>query len=174
MLTALSISLVSASAIIFFSRRLLRYLRHFQEGEYSRRQFANWVIANGIYDKKGSLIATIAALALELTEESGLIFIALVICTISSCALVWLALWENDPREVRVGGFRLQPTPRATAVYNLALSLYSIVLTFTIVSTYKLGAGDDIACYWLVVIVAIQSSPIWLVLASTLTIRLRG
>ena len=67
MLTALSLSLISAAAIIFFSRRLLRYLRNFQEGGYSRMQFTNWVIANGIYDKKGSLIATIAALSLELT-----------------------------------------------------------------------------------------------------------
>lgn len=73
-------------------------MRHFQEGGYSRRQFKDWVIANGIYDKKGS----------------------------------------------------------------------SIGLTLAIFAVYKLGANDEIGCYWLVVIVAIQSSPLWLVLASTL------
>jgi hypothetical protein len=162
---ALSLSLISAAAIIFFSRRLLCYMRHFQEGGYSRTQLKNWVITNGIYDKKGSLIATIAALALELTEQKSIV-ISLVICAGAAAALVWLGLWENDPR--KVGPFKLQTTPQATATYNLALGLYSIAFTIVVISVYKLGARDDLACYWLVVIFAIQSSPIWLVLASTL------
>ncbi|WP_310422560.1 hypothetical protein [Chamaesiphon sp. VAR_48_metabat_135_sub] len=166
MITALSLSITSAAAIMFFSRRLLCYMRHFQEGGYSRRQFKDWVIANSVYDKKGSLIATIAALLLELTEHSNVRGIQLAICTISAIALVWLGFWENDPREV--GPFKLKPTKRATTTYNLAVGLYSIALVIVTISVYKLGARDDIACYWLVVIAAIQSSPIWLVIASTL------
>ncbi|MCY7335864.1 MAG: hypothetical protein LH613_06565 [Chamaesiphon sp.] len=152
------------AAIIFFSHRLLCYMRHFQEGGYSRRQFKNWVIANGIYDKKGSSIATMTALMLELIERGKMT--SLVICTLGVIALIWLSIWEQDPREAKE--FPLQPTRRATRIYNLALALYSIGLTLTIFGVYKLGAGDEIACYWLVVIVAIQSSPLWLVLASTL------
>jgi hypothetical protein len=166
MATALSLSIISAAAIMFFSRRLLCYMRHFQEGGYSRRQLKNWVITNGVYDKKGSLIATIAALMLELTEEVKVVGIGLVICAIAAISLICLGLWENDPR--KFGTFKLQTTSQATATYNLALALYSIALVIVVVSVYKLGARDDIACYWLVVIVAIQSSPIWLVLASTL------
>jgi hypothetical protein len=166
MSTALSLSIVSAAAIMFFSRRLLCYMRHFQEGGYSRRQLKDWVISNSIYDKKGSLIATIAALLLELTEHSNVRGIGLIICTIAAIALIWLGLWENDPREI--GSFKLKPTQKATTTYNLALGLYSIALVIVMISVYKLGARDDLACYWLVVIGAIQSSPIWIAIASIL------
>jgi UDP-N-acetylmuramoyl-tripeptide--D-alanyl-D-alanine ligase len=165
MLIAFSISIVSAAAIIFFGHRLLCYLRHFQLGGYSRIQFKNWVVANGIYDKKGSLIATVTALLLELTEEKNLV-VSVVICTIGAAALVWLSIWEKDPRELELN--KLQPTAKATAIYNLALGLYSIAFPLVVIGVYQLGAGDDIACYWLVTIAAIQSSPMWLVLASTI------
>jgi hypothetical protein len=165
MLTALAISLISAAAIIFFSRRLLRYLCHFQECEYNRKQFRNWLLENSIYDRKGSLIATIVAIVLELIEGRN-IFISLFICTIGAIALVWLSLWEDDPR--KIGSVTLKTTEQAAKMYNLALGLYSISLPLAIVCVYKLGAGGDLACYWLVVIVAIQSSPLWLFFASTL------
>jgi UDP-N-acetylmuramoyl-tripeptide--D-alanyl-D-alanine ligase len=165
MLTVLAISLISAAAIIFFSRRLLRYLCHFQECGYDRQQFKNWLFENNIYDRKGSLIATISAIVLELVESRNLL-ISLVVCTIAAVALVWLALWENDPR--KVGPVMLKTTAKATNIYNLALVLYSIALPLAIVCVYILGAKEDLACYWLVVIVAIQSSPLWLFFASTL------
>ena len=165
MFTALSLSLISVAAIIFFSHRLLCYLRHFQEGNYSRKQFKNWLLANGVYDKKGSLIAAITAMMLKLTEGKHIV-ISLVICAIGAIALIWLSLWENDPREG--GSGRLKATAKATAIYNLALGLYSIAFPLVIICTYKLGAGRDLVCYWLVVIVAIQSSPIWIILASTI------
>lgn len=164
MFKALSLSLISVATIIFFSHRLLCYLRHFQEGGYSRTQFKNWLITNGIYDKKGSAIATMTALTLQLIERGKVT--SLVICTLGAIALICLSIWEPDPREA--GESPLQPTQRAMKIYNLALSLYSIALTLTIFAVYKLGAGNEIASYWLVVIVAIQSSPLWLVLASTL------
>jgi UDP-N-acetylmuramoyl-tripeptide--D-alanyl-D-alanine ligase len=164
MFKAISLSFISVATIIFFSHRLLCYLRHFQEGGYSRTQFKNWLSTNGIYDKKGSSIATMTALALELTERGKMI--SLGICTLGAIGLIWLSIWEPDPRKAEE--FPLQPTRRATRIYSLALALYSIGLTLTIFGVYKLGAGNEIACYWLVVIVAIQSSPLWLVMASTL------
>jgi hypothetical protein len=164
MFTALSLSFISAGAIIFFSRRLLCYLRHFQEGGYSRGQFKHWAIANKIYDKKGSLIATIAAFTIELTGETHVS--CLVISIIAAVALIWLAFWENDPR--KCGPFQLQETQQAAAIYNLSLGLYSIAFPLAVFVTHAVGAGDEIACYWLLVILAIQSSPLWLVLASKL------
>lgn len=165
MLITLCISVISVAAIIFFSRRLLRYLCHFQEFGYSKRQFKTWLVTNGVYDRKGSAIATIAALAIELTKEK--IFISLGVSIVGAIALVWLGFWEPDPR--KVGLYKLEVTDRATKIYNLALGIYSIAFIFTTVSVYALGANDDIACYWLVVIVAIQSSPIWLFLANNWT-----
>ena len=162
MRTALSLSIISAAAIIFFSRRLLCYLRHFQEVGYSTRMFKDWMLANGIYDKKGSLVATIAALIIEITKENSTN--SLIICIVAAIALIGLSLWEPDPRKV---GFPiLQPTKKAKNIYNLALSLYSIAFILCVMLIYRISADDDIAAYWLVVIVAIQSSPLWMIMAN--------
>jgi UDP-N-acetylmuramoyl-tripeptide--D-alanyl-D-alanine ligase len=170
MLIALCISIISVAAIIFYSRRLFRYLAHLQEVQYNRKQFKNWLVANGVYDRKGSAIATVAALAIELTKEK--IIISLIISLVGAIALIWLGFWEPDPRKIGVpsetGEFRLQATERATKLYNLALSIYSIVLILVILGAYALGADDDMAVYWLIVIFSIQSSPVWLLIASTL------
>jgi UDP-N-acetylmuramoyl-tripeptide--D-alanyl-D-alanine ligase len=162
MLTALSISLLSAATIIFFSHRLSCYLRHFQAGAYSKVRFKDWIVTNGVYDKKGSLIAAIAAVALALFRTD--LVICSIICAIAAVALIGLSVWEKSVR--KVGSLKLRPTKQAMAIYNLALGLYSIAFALVIVGSYKLGAGTEISHYWLVVIVAIQSSPVWLVLAS--------
>ncbi len=168
MLIALSLSIISAGAIVFFSRRLLCYLRHFQEVDYCKKNFKNWLLENGIYDKKGSMIAAGAALSIELTKEK--ILLSLLISVIASAGLVWLSLAENDPR--KTGSFKLQATQKSTGIYNIALGVYSILLVSSILSVYQLGADDDIACYWLVVIIAIQSSPILLVLSNSIHKRI--
>ena len=162
MRTALAISIIAATAIMFFSRRLLCYLRYFQEVGYSTRSFKDWIVANGIYDKKGSLIATIAALVIEITKQSRTN--ALIICIIAGIALVWLSLWEPDP--TKVGYPILQPTKEAKRIYNLALSLYSVALIIGFVLVRIVSVNYSIAAYWLLVIVAIQSSPLWMVAAN--------
>jgi hypothetical protein len=168
MLIALSISVISIGAIIFFSRRLFRYLCHFQEVRYSKRRFRTWLVTNGVYDRKGSAIATVAAITIELTKEK--ILISLSISIIGAIALIWLGFWEPDPRKIgilgKTGEYKLQVTARAMRLYNIALGIYSICLILINVGAYALGADDDIAVYWLIVIFAIQSSPIWLLLAS--------
>jgi hypothetical protein len=163
MLIALSISIISAAAILFFGRRLFRYLYHFQAVGYSHERFKSWLTLNGVYDRKGSAICTVAALAIELTKEK--ILISLIVSIVAAIALIWLGFWEPDPR--KVGASRLKVTERATKLYNLTLSIYSILLILMNVGAYALGANDDIAVYWLIVIFAIQSSPIWLLLASS-------
>jgi UDP-N-acetylmuramoyl-tripeptide--D-alanyl-D-alanine ligase len=164
MLTALSISVISVAAIVFFSRRLLCYLRHFQEVGYSARLFKDWMLANGIYDKKGSLVATLAALIIEITKESR--FNSLIICIVAAIALFGLSWWEPDPR--KVGYPILQPTKKATVIYNLALSLYSIAFVLSVIIVHQVSIDDDIAAYWLLVIVAIQSSPLWMIIANAI------
>ncbi len=164
MLIILCISSICAATIMFFSRRLLRYLWILQKDGYSRRQFGKGLMANNIYDRKGSLIATIAALAIEITREQ--LLISSLISILAAIALVYLGFWENDPRLSE--SVKLAETVRSQKIYNLSLSLYSIGLIIAIVSTYALVTHDDIACYWLIAIIAIQSSPIWLMLASSL------
>jgi hypothetical protein len=153
-----------AAAIMFFSRRLLRYLWIFQKDGYRRRQFSKGLMDNNIYDRKGSLVATIAALAIELTREQ--LVVSSIISILAAIALVYLGFWENDPRLSE--SVKLVETDRSQKIYNLSLSCYSICLIVANISAYALGADDDISCYWLIAIIAIQSSPIWLLLASSL------
>ena len=162
MLIILCISAICAATIMFFSRRLLRYLWILQRDGYRRRQFGKGLMENNIYDRKGSLIATIAALAIELTREQ--LVISSIISILAAISLVYLGFWEGDPRVSE--SVKLVATDRSRKIYNLSLSFYSIATIVAIVSTYALGADDDIACYWLIAIIAIQSSPIWIVLAT--------
>jgi UDP-N-acetylmuramoyl-tripeptide--D-alanyl-D-alanine ligase len=167
MTTALSLFVISTAAIIFFSHRLLGYLRHFQERDYSTKLFKNWLLTNRIYDKKGSLIATLAAIAVEITSKSQVG--SLVICTLAMAAFMWLSLWEGDPR--KVGYPVLVPTQRVIVTYGLALSLYAILLVLSIATIEHISANFSMSAYWLLVIVAIQSSPLWLFLANTIVVR---
>lgn len=160
---SLSVAITAVGAILFFSHRLLCYLRHFQELDYSKEQFRDWIFENGIYDKKGSLISAIAALTIELTREN--LVISLVVSTLATLVLVWVSLTEDNPM---TGTFNLKITTQAAGIYNIALGLYSILIAISFWITYALGADDDIACYWLVVIISIQSSPIWLILSNSL------
>jgi UDP-N-acetylmuramoyl-tripeptide--D-alanyl-D-alanine ligase len=169
MLTAISISVVAAATTIFYSRRLLCYLRHFQDNDYSPKLFTNWVIENGIYDRKGSLIATVAALTLEVAQTGRVI--SLLICVIASSVLVWQGLREVDPR--KAGYPILQPTQKARAVYNLSLNLYLFLFLCCSLIVYQISADRDLAAYWLIVIVAIQSSPLCLLLADAIVSRSR-
>jgi UDP-N-acetylmuramoyl-tripeptide--D-alanyl-D-alanine ligase len=165
MLIVLSISVIAAASIMFFSRRLLCYLRHFQDNKYSSRLFKDWLVANGIYDRKGSMVATLVALILEVTKMQELP--AFILCLISAAVMVWLSLQEVDPR--KAGHPLLRPTKQARGIYHLALSLYSITLVCLVVILHGHNADDeDLAAYWLIVIVAIQSSPIWLIFANRL------
>ena len=163
MTTTLCLFAISTAAIVFFSHRLLGYLRHFQEHNYSPTVFINWLLTNKIYDKKGSLIATLAAVGIEIAKVVNIS--SLIFCTIAMVAFIWLSLWEGDPR--KVGYPVLSPTPRVIAIYGVALSLYSISFVIGIATIYRIIANVDIAVYWLFVIVAIQFSPLWLFLANT-------
>ena len=162
MLIILCISAICAATIMFFSRRLLRYLWILQRDGYGRRKFGKGLMENNIYDRKGSLIATIAALAIELTREQ--LVISSIISILAAISLVYLGFWEGDPCVSE--SVKLVVTDRSRKIYNRSLSFYSIATIVAIVSTYALGADDDIACYWLIAIIAIQSSPIWIVLAT--------
>ena len=164
MLLALCLSIISTSAIVFSSHRLLCYLRHFQEVGYDEGRFGTWLRENSIYDRKGSSIATIAALIIELAH--GKVETTLIVSTVAGIGLVWLALTEDDPRQH--GVHLLQATKKSTAIYSMVLSWYSIMMVVAVMICYALGVHDDVVVYWLIIIISIQSSPIWLLLSARL------
>ncbi len=163
MLTIICLTIISAAAILFFTCRGLRYLRYFQQEEYNGNRFKDWFLEKSAFDKKGTLIA-LAAAALSRFATGGDMVLCLIICLLASAAVVFVGFQEEDPR--KVGKIKLNMTDRATAIYNLALGLYSIAVILTIIGTYALGAADNIYIYWLVVIGLIQSTPIWIAIAN--------
>ncbi|AFY94758.1 Mur ligase family protein [Chamaesiphon minutus] len=165
MLTLICLTIISAATILFFTRRGLRYLRYFQQEEYNGTRFKAWFLEKRTFDTKGTLIALIAA-ALSLFATGGDMFVCVAICAGAAATLVFLGFQEEDPR--KVGKIKLNMTDRATAIYNLALALYSIATLLIVTGTYFLGAGDSIYIYWFIAIALIQSSPIWIVIANAM------
>jgi UDP-N-acetylmuramoyl-tripeptide--D-alanyl-D-alanine ligase len=165
MLTTICLTIISAATILFFARRGLRYLRYFQQEEYNWARFKDWLLEKRTFDTKGTLAALIAALTSKF-GTGGRMADCLVICVMTASVLVFIGFKEEDPR--KVGKIKLNMTDRATAIYNLALALYAIATILIITGSYFLGAGDRIFIYWLVAVVLIQSSPIWIALANAI------
>jgi UDP-N-acetylmuramoyl-tripeptide--D-alanyl-D-alanine ligase len=165
MLTIICLTLISAATIIFFTRRGLRYLRYFQQEEYNGTRFKDWFLEKRTFDTKGTWIALIAVVTSKF-GTGGRMEDCLVICVMAAATLILIGFKEEDPR--KVGKIKLNMTDRATAIYNLALGLYSIATILIISGTYALGAGDGVYIYWLVAIGLIQSSPIWIVIANAI------
>ena len=168
MLLALCLSIICMATIVFSSHRLLCYLRHFQEVDYDKERFKLWMQENSIYDRKGSTIAAIAALIIEITHVK--IEIALIVSMIAGIGLIWIAWTEDDPQQ---DGFPLlQATKKSTAIYNIALGWYSILMVTAVLGCYTLGVYDDVVVYWLIVIISIQSLPMLLLLSTRIYKRL--
>jgi len=165
MLTIICLIIISAATIIFFTRRGLRYLRYFQQEEYNITRFKDWLLEQRTFDKKGTIIA-ITASVLSRFVSGGNMFICLVICLVTAAVLVFVGFQEEDPR--KVGKIKLNMTDRATAIYDLALGLYSIATILIISGIYAVGAGDSIYVYWLVAVGLIQSTPIWIAIANAI------
>jgi UDP-N-acetylmuramoyl-tripeptide--D-alanyl-D-alanine ligase len=165
MLTLICLTVISAATILFFTRRGLRYLRYFQQEEYNSTRFKDWFLEKSAFDKKGTLVALIAAAASKFAT-GGDMTSCLIVCLIAAAALVFVGFSEEDPRVV--GKIKLNMTDRATAIYNLALGLYAIAVISIISGAYFLGLGDSIYWYWLIAVGLVQSSPIWIVIANSI------
>jgi UDP-N-acetylmuramoyl-tripeptide--D-alanyl-D-alanine ligase len=165
MLTLICLTVISAATILFFTRRGLRYLRYFQQEEYNGTRFQAWFLEKSAFDKKGTLVALLAAAASKFAT-GGDMTLCLIVCLIAAAALVFVGFSEEDPRIV--GKIKLNMTDRATAIYKLALGLYAIAVISIISGAYFLGLGDSIYWYWLIAVGLVQSSPIWIVIANAI------
>lgn len=116
----LALFVITAGSFFFFSRRLLHYLRYFQQDNYDGARFFRWVVKKRLFDLKGSLVAIIAAF---------LVFIGLPALWVSLAgvgALGILVFLVRDPR--RGGKLRLHMTSRARRIYRTTLALYAAIL----------------------------------------------
>lgn len=147
---SLSALFVLLAAIVFATRRLLRYLHIFQQEEYDAGRFLNWLVSSIAFDKKLSA-ALILLIILALTTNVG----PLTLNIAFGVAFALSAAFEPDPRNDAKK--KLVLTQRATRILGTAF-----LLTF-IAACLALTFGAPWS--W---IVFVQAVPILLVAANYL------
>lgn len=112
--------LVLVAALVFSTRRLLRYLHIFQQEEYDGRRFINWLFAEAAFDKRLSAALLLLILAARYMNIGSIALdIALAV------ALFAFAAVEADPR--KEAKKKLVLTDRATRILGVAFLLTVIL-----------------------------------------------
>ena len=159
--------------LYFYYRRSLRYLKYFQQEDYTGKRFFNWLKEKKAYDRKGSNICV------------GMVFLAMVLgfwlhatstlplLALSLIALVLLAITahrEEDPRTT--GKIKLKMTARSKRIYYLSMALYVVASVATNIGWYlyiKNETPDLLPlAFWVNQFLLIRSQPLWLILANSL------
>jgi UDP-N-acetylmuramoyl-tripeptide--D-alanyl-D-alanine ligase len=167
-LTFFCLVIIAVSAIGFFYHRGFHYLRCLQHEQYNEKQFVDWLISNKVFDRKGSLIALIAAAASKYFANvtNG---IGLEVCIVATIALAALCFFEADPRQA--DSIDRQISWRMNKIYWLAMLFYSLFTICLIFSSYAVHIIVRVPWCWLAVILIIQSSPIWIILANRIVVK---
>jgi UDP-N-acetylmuramoyl-tripeptide--D-alanyl-D-alanine ligase len=140
--------LVIGAAIVFSTRRLLRYLHIFQQEEYDGRRFTNWLFSTAAFDKKLSAAIFLLIVA---ARSMNISWIALNIAI--AVAFIAFAAIETDPRQEAKK--KLVLTQRAVRILGVAFLLTVICACITL----QLGGK----WYWLALV---QLLPFLLVLGN--------
>lgn len=145
---------VLVGAAAFAYKRLLHYLRFFQQEEYDAARFLRWLVANKVYDRKGTAAFFISGLLTTLLPNFSLL-LALALMG----ALLAIAASEEDPRTE--GKITLKMTERAKRIFALA----ALVIGITLLAIGILGKG---ATFFSLLILFAQSLPLSLCVAKAL------
>jgi UDP-N-acetylmuramoyl-tripeptide--D-alanyl-D-alanine ligase len=154
-------ALLFATLTAFAMRRLLRYLRFFQQEEYSARRYFTWIVKAGAFDRRGTLASLVAAAAAAIwAKRTGVIVGGF------ASALVLLSLSEPNP--FRSGKLPLRMTARASRIF--VASAVPVVATGYALSRFIVRAGlssegslEGAAMPWLLMALMIQLLPATLV-----------
>lgn len=120
----------------FISKRLLSYLRFFQQDEYQASRFLRWLVKRRKFDTKGSCVV-LGGFLFDLPLLTG-------------AGLAYLAYSEQDPR--KKGKVLLKMTERAKNIYRLAVLLAFLgLLLYAYLSV------------WFTAFVLIQVTPLFLI-----------
>jgi UDP-N-acetylmuramoyl-tripeptide--D-alanyl-D-alanine ligase len=164
--SATSVWILCIGLLLFGWRRILSYLRYFQQEEYSARRFWSWIIEKRAFDTRGS--ATILASAALLWAIPGSIA-RITLSAVAAIVLVWIAWrYEEDPRTT--GKIKLNMTQRATKIAQGARLIFSVCAIapalMSCSSCYQAGM-PPLKLAILGVLIA-QAPPILLMLANAL------
>ncbi len=159
----LILAIIASSVVLFYVRRSLRYLQFFQQEEYNSSRFINWWLEKRAFDTRGSLVAIITGgISLALAAYAwGTVGVSL----LGGILLIAASWTEDDPR--KVGKIKLNMTDRLTAIYQLSIVLYSVVVIGILALIVGFGFGAA-PILWLVTLTLIQSTPLWIMLANAI------
>lgn len=147
--------LLFMGSFCFGTKRILRYLRYYQQEEYHSSRFLQWVWKYSAFDRKATLISILAILLMA----TG--FPILMINTLFAISLILVACFEENP--LKGGKLRLQMTKRAKEITFVTLFIYLLCLQLCIWPFQNLPVIQ-----WLLQILCFQCIPLYLVVAKEL------
>ncbi len=155
------------TATIFFGwRRILSYLRYYQQEEYSSKRFWNWLRSKRAFDTRGTLVV-VGVAALSWLIPQSLLHVGIALLGAAALCAIVLAV-EEDPRTS--GKIRLAMTQRATKIAWLAcaglVAIATIPLLVSCSTCYPARAPLTTAALFSILLVELP--PFLLMLANTL------
>ena len=161
MTQGLAVFLVFLGLGALSQKRLLRYLRFFQQENYLAKRFLEWLFRYRAFDTRGTVTA-ICSFVLAVLFPLPVILLG----ALSAWALIAVACKEEDPR--RAGKIQLNMTQRAKRIYHLALLLLGLLMVLAALLSLRLAPCCAFKCYMLLSIAIIQSVPFCLIAANAL------
>jgi UDP-N-acetylmuramoyl-tripeptide--D-alanyl-D-alanine ligase len=163
---SLAVWILMVAMVLFGWRRILSYLRYYQQEEYSSKRFWSWIREKRAFDTRGTLIvAAVAALSWAFAAP----LLHLLFAVIGAAALVTVVtVVEEDPR--RSGKIRLAMTQRASKISWVAVSMYAALacLPILMMCTACTTARSPITSAALFSVVLVELPPFLLMLANVI------
>jgi len=161
MLSVFGVILLYLATGLFYRKRSLRYLRFFQQQEYKNRLYLDWILEKRAFDSRASLILIFLTLINLICGQAGglCIFVAQLLAAI---ALIIIPYFEEDP--TKLGKIPLKMTARALRIYRLSLAVCCFILLLLFITL----SSQSLVLQSLVLILLVQSTPLFLVLANRL------
>lgn len=165
-MNSLPVWILIGASLFFGWRRILAYLRYYQQEEYSNKRFWNWLRVKRAFDTRGTLtVVGVAAVSWVIPQSLVHVLVAIVGATIL-CTIV-LVLEEN-PRTS--GKIKLALTQRASKISSVACGLLILValipLFFSCATCHSSRAPLTTAALFSIVLVELP--PFLLMLANLL------
>ena len=144
MLHKISIVLLTLALVDFGFRRILSYLRYFQQEEYNSARFLSWLKERRAFDSRGSGVLAFAGILLVLLRGPWWTF---TVCALAAALLFAVVHFvEEDPR--KSGKLKLNMTQRARKIALTASLLYFALAVLPLLSMCGCcGSGDRSFAY---------------------------
>lgn len=120
MQSPLAVAFFFLSLVLFMGRRLLTYLHIFQQEEYARGRFINWLLRRRAFDRRASLfLLVLGSLQVINYLPDWILFLG------AGIGFLTLAFFEPNP--LRQAKKKLVLTPRALRIFSVSLIFLGVL-----------------------------------------------